>query len=252
MKLLVDIGNSTHHIIGCPSEPPVFTVVFENKIASCQLNFDDLYAQLHSLPLKVIIIASVVPQDVIFWQDMAQRLNIPFHIIRYHDNFSFKINIPSPEMIGIDRLLALEGGLGHDSQNDILVIDSGTAITCDFLSKDRIFSGGMILAGINMMRQALHEKTACLPLVIQDYQTIPPLQGDNTQTAIQAGLYWGQIALIEGLIGLFKTTYPAIITIATGGGLGFCHDNVKSLDYYDAYLLIKGIFSLSHKLKMDL
>lgn len=239
MILCVDIGNSFHHcvVFACAKEP---VRVFEKKYPLIEENA--LTMILQSFDIKQIMMASVVPSGADFWWQQAQNYHISCHVITHQDRFSFAMDVDYPEKVGIDRLLNLQAVRSVYPTQDVCVFDSGTALTCDILVNE-VFRGGMIIAGSDLNRKSLAEKTACLPLV--DFATQrPDMIGRHTEKAIQAGLYWGQIAMIEGVIQRLKEQYPKMLFVATGGGLAFCYQQIKNLDYYDDYLLIKGILSL--------
>ena len=82
-----------------------------------------------------------------------------------------------------------------------MIVDVGTAITVDLVSADGAFLGGSILPGIQMAARALHHFTDLLPLVnVSDLSTPPPPLGTSTESAMQAGLFWGAVGAIRQLI----------------------------------------------------
>ena len=84
----------------------------------------------------------------------------------------------------------------------MIVVDSGTATTVNFISKDGIFRGGAILPGLEMSAKALHHYTAVLPVVpVQELGgELPVAPGRNTREAIRNGLFWGQVGAIRELV----------------------------------------------------
>src|SRR5690606_39933040 len=119
-----------------------------------------------------------------------------------------------PSEAGADRR-ANAGGAFLEDGGPAIVIDSGTATTFAVVGADGAFEGGVILPGINLSLQALHERAARLPRVeIRDPGRII---GKDTVSAMQSGIYWGSIEMIEGLCRRIREEYGRPMkTIATG------------------------------------
>ncbi len=112
------------------------------------------------------------------------------------------VGLEHPERVGIDRLAAAVA-VNRMRQPDrpAVLVDTGSAITVDFVSADGVFRGGAIMPGIDMSARALHEFTDLLPLVsLNELGASPPALGVSTVTAIRGGLYWGAVGGIRELI----------------------------------------------------
>src|SRR5205807_1116 len=109
------------------------------------------------------------------------------------------VGVGYPERVGIDRLLNAVAAKDRIKRSvPLLLIDAGTAITVDRVNADGVFEGGAILPGLRLMAQALHDHTALLPrVVIADVPTVP---GRDTESAIQAGVYWAAAGGIKALV----------------------------------------------------
>jgi type III pantothenate kinase len=123
------------------------------------------------------------------------------------------------------------------------VIDSGTATTFDVIGSDGGFEGGVIAPGINLSMEALHAHAAKLPRVaIQKPQAAI---GKDTVTAMQSGVFWGYIALIEGLIARIKDEWDKPMTVvATGGVASLFHGATLAIDHFDPDLTIRGLLEI--------
>lgn len=121
----------------------------------------------------------------------------------------------SPQTLGRDRLAACVGANFLKPNGDILVIDIGTAITYDFVSKGA-YLGGNIAPGMQMRLDALHHFTARLPQV--DINNVYQEMGDTTETAIYSGCKSGIIYEIEGYYRRQMLKYPKVSVFLTGGG----------------------------------
>jgi type III pantothenate kinase len=102
----------------------------------------------------------------------------------------------------MDRLAAATAATRLRSpRRGALIVDSGSAITVDYVSADGAFMGGAILPGIGLAGRALHEFTDLLPLVaLGELSEPPPPLGTSTVTAIRSGLYWGAVGAVRELV----------------------------------------------------
>lgn len=145
----------------------------------------------------------------------------------------------TPNTLGMDRLAACVGAYsiaGKDS--NLLVIDIGTAITYDIVSKGE-YLGGNIAPGMQMRLNALHTFTAKLPQV--DINTEWKEIGDDTQTAIYSGCYSGILHEIEGSYRELSKKYPKLLVFLTGGGAKYFESNVKIKIFAKENLLRIGL-----------
>lgn len=121
----------------------------------------------------------------------------------------------TPEQAGQDRLVNSLAAR-HRAGDNAVVVDFGTAITFDVV-KGGAYVGGVISPGIGLAMEALHQRTALLPLV-KISENKPPAVGDDTVSAINAGAYYGTIGLVTNILAeVVKTYAKAPRVIATGG-----------------------------------
>ena len=150
-----------------------------------------------------------------------------------------KILLDRPEEIGADRLINAVAGVAA-YKPPLLILDFGTATTFDVVDAEGNYAGGVIAPGINLSLRALHMAAAKLPRV-----AIAPSQrviGKNTHEAIQAGIYWGYVGLIEGLITRIQNELGQPMTvIATGGLAGLFKEVVTGIHHHDAELTLRGL-----------
>jgi type III pantothenate kinase len=111
------------------------------------------------------------------------------------------IRVEHPERVGMDRLAAATAASRlRAPRRGALIVDSGSAITVDYVSADGAFLGGAILPGMGLAARALHEFTDLLPLVPLGELSEPPAAlGTSTVTAIRSGLYWGAVGAVREL-----------------------------------------------------
>jgi type III pantothenate kinase len=192
------------------------------------------------------IISSVVPQSIFNLRNLARRyLHVEPLVIGENAELGIEVRIDKPSEAGADRLVNAIGA--HVMYpGDLLVIDSGTATTFDIISGDGAFEGGVIAPGINLSMEALHQAAAKLPRVaIQKPQRVV---GKDTVGAMQSGVFWGYIALIEGLIARIKAEWAKPLTVvATGGVASLFHGATLSIDHFDPDLTIRGLLEIHRR-----
>jgi type III pantothenate kinase len=147
--------------------------------------------------------------------------------------------VDSPAEVGADRLLATLGAFRR-VKDACIVVDLGTAITVDAVSAKGEFLGGVIAPGLRMSAAALHKGTALLPEVTPE--PIDRVIGKNTVACIRSGLYWGAVAMIEGLVARVKKEHPAAKkVIATGGDAELIATQCAAFDEVVLDLVLEGI-----------
>ena len=150
-----------------------------------------------------------------------------------------RIRIENPKEIGSDRIVnavaahRLYGG-------PVIVIDMGTAITFDAVSKDGDYLGGLIFPGVMIASESLFMRTAKLPRV----EILKPdgIIGRNTTHAIQSGLFYGYLSLIEGIVYRMKKELGGdALVVATGGYTNLFFPETDVIDKVEPHLTLKGL-----------
>jgi type III pantothenate kinase len=196
--------------------------------------------------MDACIISSVVPQSIFNLRNLARRyLHVEPLVIGENADLGIEVRIDKPSEAGADRLVnALGAHIAYPGP--LIVIDSGTATTFDVVAADGGFEGGVIAPGINLSMEALHSAAAKLPRVaIQKPQRVV---GTDTVGAMQSGVFWGYIALIEGLIGRIKAERDEPMTVvATGGVASLFHGATTAIDHFDPDLTIRGMLEIHRR-----
>ena len=149
------------------------------------------------------------------------------------------INVDRPAAVGADRLV--NAIAAHERYpGAVIVVDFGTATTFDIVAANGDYEGGVIAPGVNLSAEALHEAAAMLPRVaVTQTQSVI---GKDTIPAMQSGLYWGYVGLVEGLIARIKTEYgQAMTVIATGGLAPLFFNQIPAIEHVDPDLTIRGL-----------
>ncbi len=189
------------------------------------------------------IISSVVPQSVFNLRNLARRyLKVEPLVVGENVELGIDVRIEKPSEAGADRLVNAIGGFLKYG-GPLILIDSGTATTFDVVGADGGFEGGLIAPGINLSMQALHSAAARLPRVAI---TRPAhVIGRGTVEAMQSGVFWGYVALIEGLIDRIRAEYGAPMqAIATGGVASLFEGATTRIDAFDPELTLRGLLEI--------
>jgi type III pantothenate kinase len=193
--------------------------------------------------IDACIISTVVPQSLFNLRNLSRRyLKAEPLVIGENAILGVDVNLEKPSEAGADRLVNAIGAY-MDHGGDLIVVDSGTATTLDVIGHDGAFEGGVIAPGINLSMQALHDAAAKLPRVaIKKPQHVI---GKDTVGAMQSGVFWGYVALIEGLIDRIKKQYEKPMTvIATGGVASLFEGATDKIDKFDGDLTLKGLLEI--------
>jgi type III pantothenate kinase len=211
---------------------------------------DEYYAwlaqlmQLQDLDAKEIegaIIASVVPQSLFNLQRLCRKyLKMEPLVVGAPDvELGIEINTDRPRAVGADRLVnALAAH--KDYGGDLIVIDFGTATTFDIVGADGSYDGGIIAPGVNLSVEALHLAAAQLPrIAVERPQSVI---GRDTVPAMQSGVFWGYIGMIEGLVARIKAEVGRPMrVIGTGGLSNLFRQSTTAIDMLDGDITIRGL-----------
>ncbi|BDW99676.1 type III pantothenate kinase [Maricaulis maris] len=190
------------------------------------------------------VISTVVPQALFNLRNLSRRYfkTEPVIVGEPGVRMDIEVRLDRPQDAGADRLVnALGARAVYDGA--LIIIDSGTATTFDVIAADGAFEGGIIAPGINLSMQALHSAAAKLPRVA--IAKPARVMGKDTVSAMQSGVFWGYIDLIDGLVHRLKTEYAQPMTVvATGGVVSLFDGASKAIDHYDADLTIRGLLEV--------
>ena len=232
MNLIIDIGNNSAKFFLFSGEQ----IVLHTRRENTRFDVIDEWNRLYDIDKAIV---SSVIADSCELQNELQKLQCP--IVRFNSctPLPLEINYRTPGTLGSDRLAAAVGAWNEATGRNLLVIDAGSAITIDFVSKDGKFNGGNIAPGIKMRLKALHEYTSRLPMVDKEGDT--PTIGYDTETAIRSGVINGICHEIEGYINEFKQKYCDLLVFLTGGDEKPLKNRIKNCIFADKYLVAKGL-----------
>jgi type III pantothenate kinase len=216
------------------------------------LQFQGLLQNARRSPheLTGICLASVVPQltsRVI--QACREYLNQNPFVVDVGIKTGIKVRYDDPRAVGADRI-ADAVAVMFLYKGPACVIDFGTATTFNAITKDGEYLGGAITAGINLATEALFTHAAKLPRI--DLQRPPSIIGSNTVHAMQSGLLFGYVCMVEGMVERFrKELGPTMKVIATGGLAEIIAQETDVIQIIAPWLTLDGLrilWDLNHPL----
>ena len=192
------------------------------------------------------IISSVVNIEAAVVNTLHRRSR---HFVLFDHNTPVPIvnGYATPETLGQDRLAAAVGAKALCPNENLLIIDAGSAITYDFVSAEGEYMGGNIAPGLKMRFTMLQRMTKKLPLVEVDENELIPLFGKNTRDAIAAGVIRGMAYEIKGYMRTLGEKMPHFRTFLTGGNAPFVLNNVRTSPTekreirYEKHLVLIGL-----------
>ena len=157
------------------------------------------------------------------------------------------LDVDEPQNVGADR--ALNAIAVHDKcPGDVIVIDFGTATTFDIVDYNGAYKGGIIAPGINLSLDSLVNAAAKLPRIAIEVPEDDSVIGRTTDSQMLIGIYWGYVAMMEGLVARLKKEIGRPVRVIATGGLATLFD--KQTDLFDAVepdLTIQGLSLLHQK-----
>lgn len=196
--------------------------------------------------IKSVVIASVAPAlDYALRSFVRKYLKQEPVFISAEMNLPFKLQLPNPMQAGADRICNAAGVRAHYSYPAI-VIDLGTATTFDVIDANGDYVGGVIAPGPQASLHALIEATSKLPHI---HMTRPErVLGKDTVSAMQSGLFWGYVGLINGILRELQNEMGMVPTvIATGGLAKLFAAHIVGLQAVDMDITIKGALALTER-----
>ncbi|MBM3579978.1 MAG: type III pantothenate kinase [Alphaproteobacteria bacterium] len=202
--------------------------------------------KIDCLKIEGCIIASVVPILISLINEAIKKFlpeEIAKKILVIGDNktrLGIKIKVKNKNEVGHDRLINAIAGFQKFGGN-LIIIDFGTATTFDVVGAHGEYLGGVIAPGINLSLKALHDMTAQLPKI--SVKTQKNVIGTNTIEAMNSGVYFGYISLIEGMIQRIEKELNHQTThIITGGLAEIFKDALKnSIQHHEPDLTLEGL-----------
>ena len=252
MLLVIDVGNT--NVVVAVREGAEWRGVWRIR-TEAQRTSDEyavwLLALLDRVDIKpamisAAVIGTVVPAALYHLRRLCRDwFAIEPLIARASLDWGFAIKVDNPDEVGADRLV--NALAGHQRfGGPLVVVDFGTATTFDVVDRDGAYLGGVIAPGINLSLEALHHAAARLPRIgIGRPQAVI---GRSTVPAMQSGVYWGYIGLIEGLLVRIKAEFGGPMkVIATGGLAPLFAEGTVQIEHIEPDLTLDGLRMLAER-----
>ncbi|MEM9725746.1 MAG: type III pantothenate kinase [Pseudomonadota bacterium] len=250
MLLAVDVGNT--NTVFAAHDGEKFAAAWRIRTEGMRTS-DEYFVWLSRLmrhkgvslgDITGIIIASVAPQTLF----NLKRLSVdyfrtePLVIGEPGVDLGMPVRTDHPSDVGADRVVNALAAMASYGPN-LIIVDFGTATTFDVVDGDGAYAGGVIAPGVNLSSEALFKATAKLPRIA--IARPPKVVGRDTVPAMQSGLYWGYVSLVDGMCQRIKAERGDEMTVvATGGLSALFATGAEQIDHVDDDLTIRGLIEV--------
>ncbi len=200
--------------------------------------------------VDAVIISTVVPRALHNLQLLAHKYFGVEALVagRGAVGWGIALKVDEPQAVGADRAVNAISAQAVEPGKDKLVISFGTATTFDHIGPDGAYRGGIIAPGVNLSLEALVAAAAKLPRIAIEAPANPSVIGRTTESQMLIGVYWGYVAMIEGLIARMKAEVGKPMTvIATGGLATLFQEQAHLFDRIEPDLTLNGLMHLYAK-----
>jgi len=196
-----------------------------------------------------IIVATVVPRAIHNLEVLARNYFGVTPLIAGEPpvDYGMDIDVEQPRSLGADR--AVNAIAAHAKYpGDLIIVDFGTATTFDAVDFNGAYKGGIIAPGINLSLDALVGNTAKLPRIAIEVPENRSVIGRNTEDQMLIGVFWGYVAMMEGLIARMRAEIGRPARVIATGGLAVLFDEATDIfDAVDADLTLEGLALLAER-----
>jgi type III pantothenate kinase len=193
--------------------------------------------------VEAVVIATVVPRALHNLEVLAHKY---FHVEplvagQGKAAWPIELDVDQPHSVGADRALnAMAAHARHPGA--LIVVDFGTATTFDLVDEEGAYKGGIIAPGLNLSLDALVSAAAKLPRIAIEVPPDDGVIGRTTESQMLIGIYWGYVAMIEGLVARMKAELGGPVTVVATGGLAALFDqHTDAFDAIEPDLTIQGL-----------
>ncbi len=241
MLLAVDIGN-TNISFGVFKGKRLLRKAF---VSSQNYTLADIKRKLGRVTIGDIFVCSVVPKRTLkISRDLKKIFKQEVRIIGKDVLVPIKNLYRIPGHVGQDRLVNAYAGVMFYGA-PLIIVDFGTAITFDVVSKKREYIGGIIAPGIEISLDALTQRAALLRKITPKRPKV--LVGRDTESSMNSGIVYGTSFLVNGLLKKLRQEFfkQKVKVVATGGCAKFLSNYCVPINRVDPYLTLKGIQLIS-------
>lgn len=246
MLLVIDVGNSNTVLgiyqgdelrqdwrVGTDKNRTVdeYAMLINNLFSLSGLRFSDLDA---------VIVSCVVPPMLNTLERLCrQYFQLEAYVVGPGMKTGMPIQYDNPREVGADRIVNAVAAY-EKCQEALIVVDFGTATTFDVISADGVYQGGAIAPGIGISAEALFARASKLPRV--EFARPPQIVAKNTVNSMQAGIFFGYVGLVEGIVARMQLELAGKArVIATGGLAGPIAEATDCIDQVEPFLTLEGL-----------
>ena len=211
-------------------------LVSTRKLRTREVDARSLSRALRGWRFDSVVMCSVVPEKGAL---LATHLRAhPFLAVNARTRLGIGIEYPRPRTIGADRL-ANAVSATHFFGAPVVVVDFGTAVTFDIISRERKYIGGVIAPGLEAMTDYLHQRTALLPTIT--LREPPGPVGKTTKGAMLAGAVYGYRGLVREILAQIRGKIGRAKVVATGGYADLIASGVREIGEVREHLTLEGL-----------
>lgn len=233
MNLVVDVGNTYVKFAVFNNADLIYKTAF--KLKAFKFQYKKLKKEFPKLQKALIAsVGHLTKEDVALIKnditvvELTSQLNFPF------------INLyQTPKTLGVDRIALVVAAVNQFPNQNVLIIDAGTCITYDFITKENEYLGGAISPGLRLRYVSLNNLTANLPLL--ETESPKNIIGNSTETSIHSGVVNGVVKEIDGIIDQYIERYSDLTIILTGGDAIFLSNQLKNSIFANSNFLLDGL-----------
>jgi type III pantothenate kinase len=246
LLLVIDVGNS-NIVLGIYASD---ALMHHWRISTDKSRTSDEYgimlqslfslASLSFLQIKAIIISSVVPPLTGVLETLCRDFfSLPPYIVGPGIKTGMQIQYDNPREVGADRIVNAVAGY-EKHRCPLIIVDFGTATTFDYVNAKGEYCGGAIAPGLAISLEALFQRASKLPRI--DICRPPQAIAKNTVNSMQAGIYYGYVGLVDGIVERIKQeSREQSRVLATGGLAALIAPESKTIDEVDEFLTLEGL-----------
>ncbi|MCM3716650.1 type III pantothenate kinase [Halalkalibacter oceani] len=246
MILVIDVGN-TNIVLGVYEGR---SLRYHWRMATSRQKTEDEWAmsikalfdheEVSIDSIKGIIISSVVPPLMYTLEQMCKKyFQLKPMVIGPGIKTGLNIKYDNPKDVGADRIVNAVAAI-HLYGSPLVIVDFGTATTYCYIDENRNYMGGAIAPGISISAEALYTRASKLPRI--EITKPAKVLGTNTVHAMQAGIYYGYVGQVDGIVNRMKAQAKQEPTvIATGGLATLIASEATSIDVVEPFLTLKGL-----------
>ncbi|RED46948.1 type III pantothenate kinase [Winogradskyella eximia] len=233
MNLIVDVGNTYVKFAIYNSYNLIFKLSFE--LSEFKKQYKTLKKDFPKLEKAIISSVGHLSQD----QVELIKKDLPIIELSSMTKLPFNNLYKTPKTLGVDRMALVGASVQQFSNKNVLIIDAGTCITYDFITKENNYLGGAISPGIRLRYKTLNNLTANLPLL--GTEEPKSIIGNSTETSIHSGVVNGVVKEIDGIIDQYIEDYLDLTVILTGGDAIFLSNQLKNTIFANSNFLLEGL-----------